>query len=58
MAWTCEVSRQHCDVDVIVTVKSLKKVSWQHKNIEEKIRTKLAEFASEIESFKRLRSSD
>ena len=58
MAQTSEPSHRLCDVDVIVTVQSLKKVSWQHKNIEEKIRTKLAEFAREIESFKRMRDGE
>ena len=55
MAETYRVTHQQQNADEWLKVRSLKKASWQHKNVEEKIRKKLAEFASELESFKRLR---
>ena len=55
MAETIRANHQHYIADERLTVRSLEKASWQHKNVDKKIRKKLAEFASELESFKRLR---
>jgi len=58
MAETSQASPQYDFIVGQVVVKNLEKVSWRHKSIEEEIRKKLAEFASELESFKTLRDSD
>lgn len=58
MAETSQDSLQYNFIVGQAAVKNLEKVSWQHQNIEEEIRKKLAEFASELESFKTLRESD
>lgn len=58
MAETSQAFPQYDFIVGQVAVKNREKVSWQQKNIEEKIRKKLAEFASELESFKTLRDSD
>lgn len=56
MAQTSPTALQRYMADVRFTVSSLERESWQHKNVEKKIRKKLAEFANELESFTKMRT--